>query len=492
MAEQSDAAEDGFLDVEDAEYGLFKTKDTDLSWKTLTTAWSRNRSFGNSKEYLNKSILARNARLERLLDRLIARNPRKASGYALRAALPWRKDFPAVIADFDRAWDLGLRSSALLTWRGTARLKTLDRAGGLADLKASVAQPDTTAWNHAWYGRALLTQFRDPAGVREMDRAAELAPKWPKVYAWRAEAKRHLGDLEGMDRDYKTALKLRPGRGLRDLLRGFRGMALLSLGRDDEAAAELRRALKATPRRTLWWHGLSTAMRRKGRLDRWIECLDAAARLDLKYENMPGGWKPAERESALRDLDALIAAKPRFTVARRWRAKLLLAAGRPSEARADLEAACRAEPKRAANQLWMAEALRASGDLDGAEAALARAARLRPRGEEISLARARVAEEKGDLARALAFYDAALKAEKRHAPAHAERGALLLALGRDREALAALETAAALSGRDARGWTDLSVARRRTGDAAGAEAALAKARALDAETADRRLGRWPK
>jgi tetratricopeptide (TPR) repeat protein len=482
--------DEGFLAVEDSEYGVLDTRDAAAAWRKMTQAWARNDSFGNSKEYLNPAIRRRNERVRRLIDAELRRHPRNAEAWALRAALPWRKDFPAVKADFDRAWKLGLRSSALLIWRGTARLKMLDREGGLADLEASLRLPDASAWNWAWTGRALLTQFRDRKGLSYLDRAAELAPRWAKVYVWRAEARRHFGDLEGMSADYERALSLKPGRGLRDLLRGFHGMGLLSLGRVDEAIAELELALKATPRRTLWLHGLSTAWRRKGRLDLWISYLDRAARLDLKYENMPGGWTPPAREAALRDLETLVARAPGDALARRWRAKLLLAAGRPAEAEADLEAAARAEPRRAENWLWLAEARRARGGAREALAALERAARLKTRGEEIAVARGRLQAELGEAAAALKSYEAAIKLEKRHALAHAERGALLLRLGRGREALAALETAAALTGRDARGLADLSVARRRAGDARGAKEALARARAIDAALADARLESW--
>ncbi|MFI5350425.1 MAG: tetratricopeptide repeat protein [Elusimicrobiota bacterium] len=478
------------VDVRSVEYSLLRTRDSADAWKRLTTSWARDNSFGNSKEYRSAAIQRKNARVRKLLDAQIKRNPRLAHAFALRAALPWRKDFPGVRADFDRAWELGLRSAALLTWRGTVRLKMLDREGGLADLKASLVQPDTNAWNWAWCGRAVLTQFRDPAGLSYMDRAAELAPRWSKIYVWRSEAKRHMGDLKGMTADYERALKLKPGPGLRDLLRGFHGMGLLQLGRIDDAIRELKRALKATPRRTLWAYGLSVAMRKAGRLEEWVEYLDRAARLDLKYENMPGSWSSAERAGALRDMDAVVARSPRNALARRWRAKLLLASGRAAEAEADLAISCRAEPRRAANWLWHAEALRAAGRTADARRSLARAARLNPRGEEIALARARLEDEAGDAEAALSYYEAALKIEGRHVPAHAEKGALLLKLGRDAEALAALEMAAALSGRDVRGLADLTAARRRAGDAAGAEAAWRRALALDAEFARRRLAEW--
>jgi len=486
----SDEDAEGFLGIEDSEYEVLETRDAAETWRRMTRAWSRNDSFGNSKEYLSAAIRRRNARVQRLLDAEIRRHPRSAEAWALRAALPWRKDFPAVKADFDRAEELGLRSSALLIWRGTARIKMLDREGGLADLEASLLLPDATAWNWAWTGRALLAIFRDRKGLQYLDRAAELAPRWAKIFAWRAEARRHFGDLEGMRADHERALSLKPGRGLRDLLRGLHGMGLLALGRLDEAIAELEDALKATPRRTLWMQGLSTAWRRKGRLDLWIAYLDRAARLDLKYENMPGGWPPAERESALRDLDSLVARAPADALARRWRAKLLLAAGRAAEAERDLAAAARAEPTRAANWIWLAEAQRACGRPREALASLDRAVRLKTRGEEAAVARARLQAELGEPEAALASYEKAIKIEARHALAHAERGALLLKLGRDREALAALETAAALTGRDARGLADLSAARRRAGDARGAEAALEKARALDPALADARASEW--
>ena len=186
--------EEGFLDIEDSEYGVEVARDCADTWRRMTTAWERNSSFGNSKEYLTKAIIARNAKVERIITAEIKRKPRSAEAYALRGALPWRRDFPGVKADFDRAEKLGLRCAPLLMWRGTVRLKMLDRKGGLKDLLDALKQKDTSAWTWAWVGRAMLTQFRDPEGLKMMDRSAELAPRWAKIFAWRSEARRHMGE----------------------------------------------------------------------------------------------------------------------------------------------------------------------------------------------------------------------------------------------------------------------------------------------------------
>jgi|GEM_PF-2303033 len=488
MSEPDDA--ESFLELEDSEYEIERTRDCAQTWRRMTTAWARNKSFGNSKEYLTKAIKDRNARVERLIAAELKRRPRSAEAYALRGALPWRRDFAGVKADFDRAERFGLRCAPVLMWRGTVKLKMLDRVGGLADLRAALEQKDATAWTYAWVGRALLTQFRNPEGLKLMDRAAEMAPRWPKIFAWRSEARRHLGDIAGMNADYERALSLKPGRGLRDLMRGFRGMALLKLGRVDEAIENLEAARVAAPRRSLWMHGMSTAWRLKGRLDLWIHYFDMAANRSLKYENMPGGMPPAERDAALRDLETLLASDPKNAIARLWRAKFLLASGRVEEAETELAAATAADPKNAAFWLWYAEALRARGRAREALGALERAAKLKPRGQQIAVSRARALADLGEHKAALACYDAAIKIEKVFALAHAERGALLLKMGRARDARKALELALELNARDARALVDLAVARRRSGDARGAKDALARARALDEVRAGQRLAVW--
>ena len=481
---------------QDAEDLLLETGNCVEAWSVLASVWARDPlladDFANGRDTLDPPASRRDSRLTRVVEASLRRNPRSAPAWAWRGALRRRlRDYAGAVSDLERAWTLGLRTAALLTWRGEARIQSLDYDNGLADMKAALRRPDAAAWNWVWCGRCLFQLLKDPAGLKYLDRGVVLAPGWAKAYAWRGEARRHLGDLNGMLADFDRALSLGPGHALRQLVLGLRAMGLLQLGRTKEAVRELKRVRRTMPGHGLWAYGLALAARKRRRLREWLDLLDQAARLEPKYEKGVEATPEQEREDLLRDLDALVAAEPRNSAARRWRGRTLLAQGRAEEAEADFKVVCRAEPLNASAWLRHSETLmRQPGRLPDALKSFRRAAGLDRRSSEIPLARARLALAVGDAPAALASYARALKMDPRCAPANAEFGAVLLSLDRHRQALPYLAIASKISRRDLFPLVDLSVARRRAGDVRGAREAWGRAVGIDSARARRRLQVW--
>lgn len=475
-----------------AERILLEERDLVRAWTTLAAAWKGGPrwagDYGEGRENADPDADRREAALASALDAALAKTPRHAGAWLWRGALRRRAlDYAGAAADLWRAHALGIKTAMLLTWRGEARLQTLDRTGGLADMKAALRRPDAAAWNWAWLGRSLLNHFRDRKGLDALDRAIALDPSWPEARAWRGEARRRLGDAAGSIADFDAALSLGPDEALRLLVRGWRALLLVETGRAKEADAELAAVSAAAPGRALWVHGRALAARADGRLSDWVLRLDEACALDSKYEKNLGLAAPEQREALLRDLASPDARRRPASL--RLRGRLLLACGRAQEAERDLAAYAKAVPRSAAARLLLCEALLGQGKTDAARAALSLARALAPADAEAELLGARLELGAGDADAARAAYARALALDARCGPALAELGALELSLG-GAAARDLLEKAVAVSHTDVFPLVDLSFARRRANDDAGAKEAWAKAVSLDAGRATERASVW--
>jgi tetratricopeptide (TPR) repeat protein len=190
---------------------------------------------------------------------------------ALRQAVG---DLAGALADFDTALELVPAQTASLACRAAARKEANDLAGALADLDRALeltAPEEAGALYHQRGGvRVLLNDF--VGAIADYDRALALNPDNYLFYLSRGHARYHRRDFRGVV-DYRTAFRLNPEGAAREVVRMIRedaarapeavldncdrhvrindqdtiahirrGLTLLLLGREDEAAVTLNRS----------------------------------------------------------------------------------------------------------------------------------------------------------------------------------------------------------------------------------------------------------
>ncbi|MFI5361188.1 MAG: tetratricopeptide repeat protein [Elusimicrobiota bacterium] len=425
------------------------------------------------------------------LDKEISRRPRLASAWVWRAALKRRhSDFVGAISDFNRAEELGMRTSAILTWRGEAKIQVLDFRGGRKDLTDALKLP-CGAWNHAWCGRALFTLCHDPGAMKYLDRAVALAPRYSYYYAWRGLAKLQLGrpDEEILD-DFRKARILDHDRRFTAEISCWRGQTYLRMGRCARALSDFDRAIKIRPDYPVAIHSKAQALRKLGRLDKWIEALDQAAHIRVKHVQSSYAKTEDELRSMVSDLDAVLKDCPGHGVARRWRGLLLARLGRHPEARADLDGVVRDAADDPWGWLWRGELFARTGETQAALRDMNRSLRLAPDNTLALAARAKVWLALGKFGQALRDLDAAAREDPLWAAVFADRGALKLLLKRPREAVSDLEYAVGRDGRDVNARVDLVLALELLGDVSSARRHLRDALSRGRVQTRRRLVSW--
>jgi tetratricopeptide (TPR) repeat protein len=423
------------------------------------------------------------------LDRIIARRPQLASAWIWRGTLKRHfAEYASAVSDFNRAEALGLRDSTLLTWRGEAKIQSLDFSGGRRDLLAALKLP-CDAWNYAWCGRALLNLAHDRGGLKYIEKAIELAPRYGFYRAWRGLARLQLGRREGVYEDFEAALKL--DRGLyRPEILAWRGVARLKDGRPKEALRDFDAALKDQPDFVFVIEAKARALRRLGRWKDWIICFDRAAHLRAKHVEAAYGFSAQDAAAWIADLSTVLAKSPRLAQARRWRGFFLTRLGRLDEARIDLDSAVRLDPRDPWGWCWRAERQAADGDLRGALKDFNASLRLQP---SIALAlagRAKVHLSLGRHDLALKDFNNAALHDPHCVSVFTERGSLLLLLGRPEEALRDLRYALGRDAGNINARVDFAVGLNLSGDTKAARREARAAAHAGRDQAAARLALW--
>jgi len=428
--------------------------------------------------------------LVRQLDAVLQSHPYLSVAYAWRGALKRRLlDYQGAAADLTRAWELGVRTSMILTWRGEARLQTGD-TGGLQDMARALRLPSCAAWNWAWLGRAYVAFRRSPKALKYLDRAIELDPVNGWYYAWRGEAKRILRLPKGMLEDFDRALVMDPGYNYRGWVLTWRGLACLALGRPAEALENFNQALERMPDYALGYHGRAQAFRKLGRLREWILDFDRAARLDSKYIQAQYSRSCQELEAFVTDLGLVLKGQPDLAIAYQWRGLFHSLLGRAPAALMDFERAIDLDARQAWTFLWrgqlwysMRESRKALVDFD-------RALGLEPKNPIALSWRARISVEQGRLPEALALLDRAVAADQRYAWLYADRGRVRLMIGRQADSIQDFERALSLDRGYVLAYVDLALARGLTDDPEQERAAVEHAARLDPSRTRQRLETW--
>jgi tetratricopeptide (TPR) repeat protein len=235
-------------------------------------------------------------------------------------------------------------------------------------------------WANAFFGRAsCYTPAGMPEGIEHLTRAIAQVPHAGWLRAWRANAKRAVGDLTGALRDFGDAARLQPYYH-----RSFvwRGGLLRKLGRFPEALADLDRALSMDPHYSLTYWERGLARRGAGDVVGAAFDLDRAYLLDHRYHwafKTGGAPAPGELDKGVADLTAAIRRFPTVPSLRVWRGQLRLQQWDRSAALLDFERAAELDPHHALAHGWAARALLESGRPAAAEERARRAIALEPR-----------------------------------------------------------------------------------------------------------------
>ena len=325
--------------------------------------------------------------------------------------------YEEAIVDLDRAVALEPRSAALLAMR--SRVKLTNRQGaydGVRDMETAAKLAPRWGWIQCWLGEALRHQGKFKRALAAHDRGLALEPGYLRGWAWRGGVKAALGDFRGARRDLDRSLRWDPIYSYdfeytydqKSWAYNQRQLADRGLGETAQALCDLDKAHRYGPRYA------------------WV------------YS--PSG-DPKAYAAGVAELDAHLKKAPRDARAWAWRGWTLHQAGRDEEALASLERAARLSPSSATARAWQGKVLSALGrDAEAAEA----------------------------LGRAVAL-DAA------YAPAWGWRGEALRRLGRRKAAVADFTKAVKLDHRSAWALAGRGEAKRGLGDLAGSRADLDRA-----------------
>jgi len=331
---------------------------------------------------------------------------------------------------------------------------------------------------------ALEEESNHAAALSLLWEASGLAPHDPDVQNRLGEALERIGALDAAIDAYRRALAERPGfrKASNNLILALvktgngpeaieRARALvaespkdpdryftLGLAQSeqdvDAAIATFRKVLELSPQHTLARYNLALVLRRADRLPEAITELERAIATDPQPEaHYTMGviyWHQGDLDRAAAAFRAAIAARPQFTEA-------YYALGGVLKAKGDLAGAATALRRTIALQKDLSTAhytlglvLEQMGDAAGGRSELDQAERLRRRAEleHEALVSTSVGIRKmqeGDLPGALTQFTRATEAFDDYAPAHYQRGLVLLRLGRQDDARAAFGRAQQLN-----------------------------------------------
>ncbi|MEV5242322.1 tetratricopeptide repeat protein [Streptomyces cinnamoneus] len=249
----------------------------------------------------------------------------------------------------------------------------------------------------------------------------------------------------------------------------YRGQHLYYADRDDEAVAELDRALAIDPRNTSALAHRGEAHRQAGRIDQAVADLTAA--LDLDHYD--AAWALSSRgdahrqagriDRAIADLDAALGLDPAFAWALGCRGEAHQEAGRLEQAIADYTAALAVEPTYAWVLASRGEAHRETGNYEQAIADYTAVLTIDPIYAWALAHRGEAHRKAGRYDEAVADYTAALDLDPTYAWALAHRGAAHRQAGRYDEAVTDLTAALGLNPEYAWAGRQRDAARRQAG-----------------------------
>ncbi len=252
-----------------------------------------------------------------------------------------------------------------------------------------------------------------------------------------------LGRIQEAIPHYEQALRLNPDYAeVHDNL----GLALMSLGRVPEAIGQFEQALTIKPGFAVAHGNLGMALVRLGRIQEAIPHYEQALRLNPDYAEAHNNLGLAlmslgRATEAIGHFQQALAIQPDSTEAHNNLGNILLQQGRYNDAIAEYEQALRTDPDSAAAESNLGLALARLGKLREAIAHYQQALRIDPNRAEAHYNLGNALQQTGNDPEAIPQYQDALRIDPRDADAHSKLGAALMATGKTQEAIEQLQQA---------------------------------------------------
>ncbi len=175
---------------------------------------------------------------------------------AQQAMAALQRNEPArALRELDRLDSAAREHPELLRLRGLARLHLGDVGAAVANLSEAVERWPDDAMTNGQFGAALASAGNLEGAAMMFRRAVELDPDHYDAWFNLGHALDRLDDAHGACHAFGEAVRLAPGNGD---VRTLYAEALKTVGRLDEAEAQLRRVLADDPESVSAWVGLST------------------------------------------------------------------------------------------------------------------------------------------------------------------------------------------------------------------------------------------
>jgi tetratricopeptide (TPR) repeat protein len=316
----------------------------------------------------------------------------------------------------------------------------LDQAAAHYERAASLSPNDP--WPALQLGDIYSRLGNEPQAILSYKRAIELAPDDVEARKRLADLYTHEGRADLAAQILKDAQRLAPEKDTASRRKLAR--SLLATGKVDDAEAEVQRIVSDDPS-----DGESVALQAeilslRGDDDRATKLFDAALTLSPESAGVRLAREryfvtKGKMDAALAELDGALKTAADDPDVATERAKLLCKMKRYEEARETMEAVAKRRPTDLAAQAGLAEIQMLSGDLPAARVSAENVLARQPHSGRALYVRARAIEEEGDLERASAAYRAVLDADPTQADTLSRLAAVSLKLGRNGDAMTALE-----------------------------------------------------
>jgi tetratricopeptide (TPR) repeat protein len=337
----------------------------------------------------------------------------------------------------DSSADRAQRSLAYsLRGRAYASHRRYDTA--TADFKKAIQLNPKNADAYGLRGHMMLIRDMNDEALSDLSKALKLSPNFTGALINRSIANMKNGNMAAAMRDIDKAVNLEPTNAL---ALANRGRLHRMQGQIDKAIVDLSQALALAPRLTFALSERIDAYMLKNELERALADCDTLLQLAPRYPNAEQrrkaiialrGGRPAESRPAPVAQPNRVAPQ-QAPVAQPSQPSAPQAAG-PTASREELDAMVKQ---------WQGQL--AQNDLDGAFKTALRLIQAAPNAPISYLLRGVVYTKRGDLGRGLADYDRSLSLNPRFAPAHGEKGLLLVAAKRFDQAIASCTTALELA-----------------------------------------------
>jgi tetratricopeptide (TPR) repeat protein len=401
---------------------------------------------------------------------------------------------------------------SLRTARGAQMFARGDHEGGIAVLRALVADHPEQVRPRTVLATLLAEQREDEAAMEVLDRAAEIAPTDAGVFVSRGNLYFRRWELGHARANFLRAIQLDPS-----VLQAHEGLALSLAGDGDHPGAvrAYGRAIRLAPNKPVLYAERAASFEEMGALEQairdWSRCValdpsDGAAFLGRgvchrsrqavspaiadftrAIELLPDDPEPLQERGvtyllsgqvaeAIADLDRAIAMDEGRAMAHAFRGVAHQVRDDMERALADFERAVQLAPTASRILELRSQAHRRVGDIAGLRADLHRMVALNPTDVEMLLADAKVRMDEGNMQGALADLDRALSLGCETAELYHQRALALGNLGEMEEAVEAGSRAIEMEPDVARyhGWRGVHRSRIE-GEEAAAEADLARA-----------------